>query len=318
MRALAWSLVAAWIALAGPAGAAPLQTRTITALGASQGGTIADDGAHRIAWGITTSLSPPRWAARVLDVRTGAIRSLTAPDGCAFAGLAGDGVLLWTCSRPDAAGFLEDLAAGTRTPLAAVAPPAGTVPDFSAYAGVGRAWLRFLFAGHHYAFSVYVNRADGRVLRPSRRLRNRRIDPDRSSLAVRLCSGMQLPLVPDDESGAGLVPGPLAVAGRRAAAVEYTDSPDGPQGRVVLERCGHKPRTLMHCRQSTSCTQPVISGRIVAWTREWPGHPVRVFVRSLRTGETRTLLLPAEGVALRLVGGRLLYTDARTLGDIGY
>ena len=244
-------------------------------------------------------------AVTVLDVTTGNRGEIDSPGGCTFADIGTGGILLWSCyaGSPFDYGLTYDLGTGVGTEIPAPAPPPGTTPDDSSYAQIGRRWVRARFDGGNRPFDVYIDRVTGRSLRPGARLRRRTLDLDRPALARPLCRGMALPLIPDDDDGVLLEPGPLSIASPYAAATTYGSS----SARVVLQRCGRKQQTLSTCRRGTACSQPVIDDRNVAWIERHEGHGSRLRVRSLRTAVVRSLDLgrPAVAPTVLLVAHRL-------------
>jgi hypothetical protein len=295
------------LAFASAAHAAPLRVRDAGPVGLD----ARDDGRRRIA--SATGDGP----VSVLDVVTGTRMTVPTPGGCRFADVARGGSLLWNCAapnRPFGSGVIRDLATGRAAVLAAQRPPPPTTPDSASYSALGRRWARVTFFGYHYSFDVYVDRRTGRQVRPDERNRNRVPDLDASPLTRALCSGMQRPLIPDG-LGTGVEPGPLAVAGRNAAATSYDRR--AVRGRVLLERCGRAPELLQRCHLPAYCSQPVIDDRFVAWTVDrWsPGRGSTLHVRSLKTGRARSLqLLTAPAPTLMLVAHRLfLASEGRML-----
>ena len=113
------------------------------------------------------------------------------------------------------------------------------------------------------------------------------------------------------------VPGDLATSGPWAAGTTYADKlyGDPGPGRVELQHCGAKPRTLR------ICTAPlVLAARHQREHRRLdrkPSHddqpPGRLVVRSLRTGRIRTTPWTGKLIDLLLVGQRLYLAPANRL-----
>jgi hypothetical protein len=283
--------------VAAPAAAAPL--RTIDRGPAGSG--LRTDGARWIGWSTYVPGSGiPRGSAEFYDIRTGTRLTRQTRDYCYFDDISPAAEVLWSCMSPTLGQttFVQD-SAGNET---ALPYPNALGAESIGYAGFGRFWMRVRHSGYHYGFDSYLNRATRRQVRPDDKNRRVWFDINSPQLTRKLCRGMSRPLVPDPDDGAGVVPGPLAIAGRNAAATTYTDSEYGPNGKVVLQRCGKPVRVLQACPQPYTCSQPVITARIVAWTRTRAAQ-TRLYVRSLRTGRTRSLGVRASG--LLLVGGRL-------------
>jgi hypothetical protein len=166
---------------------------------------------------------------------------------------------------------------------------------------------------------VYVNRVTGEQTTPVYDPR-RVIDLDRTSLTRVLCTGQQQIYV-SYYGGHGLpvgVPGELASSGPWAAGTTYADKlyGDPGPGRVELQHCGAKPKTLKICTAPLMCSQPVINGSIVAWTenRTSTVKPQgRLVVRSLRTGRIRATPWTSKLIDPLLVGQRLYLVPANRL-----
>jgi hypothetical protein len=290
--ALALTLLAA-----APAAAAPLRAIDRGAAGFD----LRTDGTRWIGWSTyVPDFGIPRGSAEFYDVQTGTRLSRQTRDYCYFGALSPDDEILWTCASPvpGEGAIIEDPDGNERV----VPPPSGLGADSAGYSALGRFWLRVRNSGYHYGFESYVDRATGRQVQPNERDRGVWFDVDSTGLTRRLCRGMWRPLVPNDDSGRGVVPGPLAIAGRTAAATTFRDSEHGPDGKVVLQRCGKAARVLQRCPQPSLCSQPVINTRIVAWTR-LRASKTRLYVRSLQSGRTRSIAVRSTG--LMLVGGRL-------------
>jgi hypothetical protein len=249
----------------------------------------------------------------VLDVDTGARRTVPGPAGdCGFRDIHA-GTLLWTCNNPQPSfngGVTYDLATGQVGALPQLQLTPGTFgAEGATYTTIGTQGARALYAGYHIQIPVYIARATGQpqTIAPAR---GRIVDLDAPSLTRKLCSGQRRPYVTDAE-GFGVELGDLAIAGRRAAATTLpaADSPQGAASRVELQRCGAKPRILKVCR-TVSCTQPVINDDIVAWV-EIRRSRARLVVRSLRTGATRATPMrgypQVPGVLAPLLVGKRLY-----------
>ncbi len=242
-------------------------------------------------------------SADVYDAITRRRGNIGAPPGCRFADISRDDELLWSCN--DGSGVIQDFATAKRTML-----PILTAPDVEspAYTGLGRRWLRVRRGGYHYAYVVHVNRATGQMNTARDDNRRQLFDLDAASLTRPFCRGMRRPLVPDDESGFRMEPGPLAISSGRAAATTYTgDQYSGTT--VLLQRCGDRQRVLQRCDPPSFCSQPAINTRIVAWTRTRSPY-TRLYVRTLAGGRTRSIRLPAGGASQPLVVGSHLFIGA--------
>jgi hypothetical protein len=168
--------------------------------------------------------------------------------------------------------------------------------------------VRSTYAGYHVTGSLYTDLKTGRVRQVNDR-RDTVVQLDGPQLTRRLCSGELRPQISDD-TGSLLIPGPLATAGRWAAANSYSEREH--LQRIVLQRCGQPARILRRCVKST-CSDPVIDGRIVAWAESKPNASPTLTVRSLRSGVVRRATGHA-GLAPLLVGGRLYVVASTLLG----
>jgi hypothetical protein len=278
------------------------------------GDTVRSDGERYIA-----SASYGTGAIAVLDVRTNTRRAIPSPAGCGFADIH-RATLMWSCfpvvpTGPSAApsrGVTLDLATREIGALPAPSPSPGAGSETGTYAAIGERWAQAHFDGYHYSYSTYVDRVTG-LQHQLAATRSSVIDLDLPSLTRTLCEGQRRPYVLDDDSGIGVELGDLATAGRWAAGTTYADVED-PMGRLELQRCGTKPRTLKICR-TVLCTQPVITHRFVAWAENRDGkiREGRLVVRSLRTGRTRVTSMRARPLTPLLVGDRLYVLAGRRL-----
>ncbi len=302
-------ILAAVLLLAAPAAAAP-PLKLIDR--GPAGYDLRSDGSRWIGWSTyVPGFGVPRGSAEFYDLRTGARLARQTRDYCYFASLSPDDEVLWTCVSPTGEAAIIDRG-GNETVLTA---PAGLGAETARYASLGRAWLGVRHSGRNYSFESFVNRATGEQVRPSRRDRGVVYDPDSPALRRRLCRGMSRPLVAVLDYPVQLGPGPLAISGRVAAATTYTNTRDGPNGRVVLQRCGHPQRVIQRCTQPSYCSQPVIGARVIAWTRT-RRQRTTLYVRSVRTGLTRSL--PFAGQPPLLVADRLFAAADGRLVEIGY
>jgi hypothetical protein len=255
----------------------------------------------------------------LLDLRSHERRTIPTPAGCGLKDMH-RGTLLWACSVSSPSLFSPGLTYDTASGRAGALPPPRPMPSSDAsqglYEAIGERWAQARISGYHYAYRVYVERASGRQ-RSVKDRRDRVVDLDAPSLTRKLCSGQRRPYV-SDESGLSTELGDLATAGRWAAATTYPFS--GSPGRVELQRCGARPRTLAVCREVV-CTQPVIDARVVAWaetryvTRYHEPPSGRLVVRSLRTGRTRRTRIVRASLTPLLIAGRLFVaTPNRLLG----
>jgi len=193
--------------------------------------------------------------------------------------------------------------------LPALALGAGSFPDEGHYRAIGDRWAQETFSGYHYDVPVYVDRVTGEQRLSVRPAFDTVEDLDRPGLTRTLCAGERRPRTPDDNGSAGFVPGPLAIDGRRAAALTYAVVGTTFVSRIVLEACGRRPTTVRVCAGRVTCSDPVINDRVVAWVE----NRSRLVVRSLGSGRTRAVAAPAP-LTLLAVGPRLYVTsDGRLL-----
>jgi hypothetical protein len=295
--------------LAGPA-LASASSLTLHDTGIT-GDVVRGNGARYIASAASTG------PVTVLDIRTRARRTIPTPPTCSFGDIH-RATLLWNC-RTSAQlfdrGATYDLATGRVAALPRSQPIADSFPDAASYVAIGDRWAQATFTGYHFAYPAYVDRTSGQQRTITSR-RDRLVDLDAPSLTRRLCSGQRRPNV-FDASGLSTELGDLATAGRWAAATTYPVGGNGPE-RVELQRCGRTPRTLKICT-AIDCTQPVINDRIVAWGENRFDRrgtvSVRLVVRSLRTGATRTTATGPAPLTPLLVGQRLyVLVGKRLLG----
>jgi hypothetical protein len=253
----------------------------------------------------------------VIDVRGGARPVLPIPAGCTLADVH-RGSLLWTCEQPPNVccgrfdtGIVQNIATGARRMLPR-APVRATdnVSEGGHWAELGDRFVRSTYAGYHVTGSLYTDLRTGRVRRVDDR-RDTVVQLDGPQFTRRLCSGQLRPQISDD-TGSVLIPGPLATAGRWAAANSYSERER--LQRIVLQSCGQPTRILHRCVKST-CSDPVIDGRVVAWVeRPRRGNPT-LTVRSLRSGGLIRRVTENAGLAPLLVGGRLYVVRSTSLGS---
>ena len=208
---------------------------------------------------------------------------------------------------------MQDIATGIRRALPRTPVRTG---DFSSeggsYAELGDRFVRSTHAGYHIFGSLYTDLTTRRVRRVADR-RDSAVQLDGPQLTRRLCSGQRRPLV-SDVNGLELIPGPLAIAGHWAAAVSYSQREKF--ARVQLQRCGRPTRTLRRCLKTT-CSDPVIDDRVVAWQESARNRrsPVTLTVRRHRDGRVRRLTDDPYGLEPLLVAGRLYVVRSTPLGS---
>lgn len=276
------------------------------------GSAFLGDGEHSIA--VVTSARE----VTVLDIRSGGRVVLPIPAGCTLAD-AHHGSLLWTCEQPlniccgrFDTGIVQDIATGTRRALPrAPTRPNDTTVEAGHWVELGDRFARSTSAGYRSAGSLYTDLTTGRVRQATER-RDTVVQLDGPQLTRRLCAGQLRPLIGDD-TGSGLVPGPLATAGRWAVSSSYAARERS--GRIRLQRCGQPARTLRRCPKA-SCADPVIDGSVVAWTAGQRSRPaVTLTVRSLRSGRVRRATVSADrGLEPLLIGGRLYVVRSTSAG----
>lgn len=266
------------------------------------GSAMLGDGQRYIA--VVTS---PR-KLTLIDIRGGPRPVIPIPPGCTLTDVH-HGSLLWSCAPPPNVccgafdtGIVQNIATGARRMLPRVPVRANdTVSEGGHWAELGDRFVRSTSAGYHFTGSLYTDLTTGRVRQVNAR-RDTVVQLDRPQLTRRLCSGQLRPQISDD-TGLELIPGPLATAGRWAAARSYSDREH--MQRIRLERCGQPARTLRRCAK-TICSDPVIDDRFVAWSSRRRNGPTVLTVRSLRSGPVRRLTeAPSHGLAPLLIGGRL-------------
>ena len=171
------------------------------------------------------------------------------------------------------------------------------------YDGVGSRWLSILYSGNHYYGHEFLNRASG-VLRPAPRAPDRVVDLDAPGLYRRLCRPVVRPSVLDSED-----PSPVPTLVMRAGvATISTFTAADPDGRVVLERCGRRPRVI---DRRGSYQQPLLAGGEVAWIA---GRALRM--RSLATGRVRALRISRLAQLVGVAHGRIYLVEHRRLKHV--
>ena len=295
------------LALAGQADAAI--TLRDTGL---RGTVVRTDGARRLAVSNSTIAAP----VTVLDVVSGARRTLAAPPSCALADV-GRAALLWSCGiSPYRSGLTMDLVSGQPGVLPEIGARASVEGgDSSVYVAIGTRWAQGLLNGYRTSIAIYVDRSTGAM----RTFPNRRRDvvPDLNSpdLTVRLCAGQRRPLV-SDASGVLTKPGPLVRAGSIAAATTLPANGDGAP-RVQLQRCGRTTRTLRRCVRIV-CSNPVIVRGWIVWSETVFGYRARgrLVAYDIATRRiTRSALRPAALIPVA-VGRRLYVHDGQQLSRV--
>jgi hypothetical protein len=277
--------------------------------------TVRGDGAQRLATSVDGG------PVSVLDTRTRSFSTIPTPPGCAFADIH-HATVLWNC--PSQTSWPSAITYEITTGRLASLPPLayGGGEDGARYAAIGDRFARIAVQGYHYSddASVYVERASGHQRYEFRRFGLVR-DLDAPGLTRMLCAGH---LEPEVEGGIGLEPGEPVVAGRWMAAVALSQNPavgherDAAAyiGRVLLQRCGAKARTLRVCR-AVDCSMPVLDDRIVAWTERRGRGPTttRLVVRRLRSGRVRRTPWQALGLRPVLVDHRLYVHEQPSVLD---
>lgn len=253
----------------------------------------------------------------MIDVRGGPRVVLPIPAGCTLAD-AHHGAVLWTCRTLTTPGYgfdsgiVQDVATGTRRALPRAPRRAvDNTSEAGSWAELGDRFVRSTYAGYHATGSLYTDLATGRVRQVDAR-RDTVVQLDGPQLTRRLCAGQLRPLI-GDATGSGLVPGPLATAGRWAVSSSY--SARERSGRIRLQRCGQPARTVRRCAK-TACSDPVIDGSVVAWTTSRRNRPaVTLTVRWLRSGRVRRATVSAaRGLEPLLIGGRLYVVRSTPAG----
>ena len=299
------------LAVAVPGQAAAAITLRDTGL---RGTVVRTDGARSLAVSNSTIAAP----VTVLDVVSGARRTLPAPPNCALADLARD-ALLWSCGvSPYRSGLTMDLESGQPGVLPEIGARASVEGgDSSVYVAIGARWAQGLLNGYRTSIPIYVDRLTGAMRTFPNRRRDVVPDLDSPDLTVRLCAGQRRPLV-SDASGVLTTPGPLARAGSIAAATTLPAEGDGDGApRVQLQRCGRSTRTLRRCVRIV-CSDPlIVRGRIV-WSETVFGYRARgrLVAYDIATRRiTRSALRPAALIPIA-VGRRLYVHDGQQLSRV--
>ena len=254
-------------------------------------------------------------AVQVLDTTNGRRRPAAGPAGCPFVAV-GAGTLLWNCpGQHGSSGRTLDLRGGATGTLPELPFDVGNDTNSSTYAGIGRHWVRIGRAGYHSFITRYVPRGGGPE-RGEPAARDLVADLDVPGLYRRLCTPVVRPEVPDGNGLGTMLAPELAQVGGRSASF-FTRDTAAPVERLVLQRCGHAPRTLARC-PGARCggRQPVLVAGMVAWLEGGPADEVQLHVRSLRTGRTRSV---TAGPDVQLVGaahGRVYLTQHRRLKHV--
>ena len=109
----------------------------------------------------------------------------------------------------------------------------------------------------------------------------------------------------------------LSQVGGVSVSTVTTDSAD-PDTGVVLQRCGHRARTLRRARRRRAPrpSSPRSPRGTAAWveTRRRPGSTLRLV--TLSTRRTRLVELPKGGVLVGAAGGRVFVVSGHRLRHV--
>ena len=314
---LIWIAASATLLLGAAPASAAVRKLTLRDTGVT-GTAFRTDGERYIA--LATSAAE----VTVIDVRGGAQPVLPIPAGCEFADIH-HGSLLWSCDQPPNVccgvfdtGIVQSIATGTRRMLPRAPVHANDyVSEGGHWAELGDRIARSTYAGYHIFGSLYTDLATGRARRVADQPRQRR--------AARRAAAHPPPVL-----------GPAAPARQRRQRPGAHPRPVGDRGalggppltytkrdtfgRVQLQRCGQRTRTLRRCR-TTFCSEPVVDERVVAWEERARRSPYSVTLSVTArhrpaTARCRPALTDGSyGLSPLLVAGRLYVVRTTPLGS---
>jgi hypothetical protein len=278
MRAIAAAVA---VAVAVPAQAAELRPGPDTSI-------VEADGGRYAAWpaGATT--------VRVLDERTGGVRTITTDARECAPPVLGSGLMVQGCAGVP--GYdprhwlpvLHDLRSGAALPVAGIDRMPGLQDDrdeFLVYRGIGRRWLAVHTDGYHWARELLLDWRTGTLRDDPSDRRRSVLDPDRTDATRPLCAPLARMREPIDDTF-GEFPDFLPFAFVRPYGVDPGREP------LRLQRCGGGPgRRLDRCFHF--CRSVQLSRSAVTWGSGALSDPL-VHAFMLRTGRRRAWRVPGS------------------------